>query len=233
MSVSSAFFAKFKKVMSLVGSNREGERHAAADQAFRMCDENDLSVLEALDGAFGNDAGSDDLRRQIDELEEDNRKLADAVNVLNAQQQAIPADAGKQMLQRLWSYPQARLLWTLLMASGVSWARPMLAEMTNHLHRGWGEIWNWIFLLATALHVWEWVVAEYARRGLGVTLLKTVVVIFGVSVAMFACQHDVGGCLAMLICTAVLTLPNGAAWLADRMAHSDNEFFTTLREWFA
>ena len=28
MSVSSAFFMKFKKVISLVGSNREGERHA-------------------------------------------------------------------------------------------------------------------------------------------------------------------------------------------------------------
>jgi hypothetical protein len=232
MRVSSAFFTKFSKVISLVGSNREGERHVAADQAFRMCEENGLSILEALGGAFGNDSGVDELQKQIEELEDDNRKLAEAVNILNAQQQAVPVDAGRQLLARVWSYPQTRLLWALVMASGITWGLPELIAITNHLHRGWGKCWAWILIAGTALYVWEWAVAEYARRGLGVTLLKAPVVVAGISVATFVYQEDSTSCCVVLGCTAGLTLTNGAVWLTHRLAYSDDGLSATLRSWF-
>jgi hypothetical protein len=233
MGVSTAFFGTFKKVIALVGSNREGERYAAADKAFRMCEENDLSILEALDGAFGNDAGADELRRQIDELEEDNRKLAEAVNVLNAQAQAIPADAGKEMVRKFWSYPQVRLIVTLVLASGHFWLVPDMCRWINHFHRGWGGYYQWVWVAGVLGGFWEWACAEFSRSGTGVVALKAGVVAAGLSFALNCFEGDVFGGSFVIVVTGALTITNGAKWLAGQMAHSDGEIFATLRSWFA
>ena len=234
MSVSSAFFMKFKKVISLVGSNREGERHAAADQAFRMCDENDLSVLEALDGAFGNDAGADELRRQIEELEDDNRKLAEAVELLNARQHVIPDNAGKELLQRLWSYPEVRLLWTVFTASGFLWAIPAMVEVFPGFlpFRAWEHLFDWIFGLGSLLWFKDWAVAEFSRRGVGSVVMKGILVVTGVVIGVlgFHDRPDVG--LYVLIWTALIGVTNAMPGLLDKLQHSESWLFEGIRSWF-
>jgi len=233
MSVGSTFFAKFKKVIALVGSNREGERHAAADQAYRMCDENDLSVLEALDGAFGNDAGADELRRQIEELEEDNRKLAEAVNVLNAQVQAIPQDAGKQMLRKFWSYAQVRLIVALLEASGYFWVLPEFCRWFHLGDGGWVGFLQGFYAVGVMFFLWQWACAEYIRSGAGVVALKSAAIVAGLAVALQVPPYDPALACFEIAATGALTITNGASWLADELAHSNNEVFATLRSWFA
>ena len=237
MGVNTAFFARFKKVIALVGSDREGERHSAADKAFEMCEQNDLSIQEAMEGAFGGTGDDGDaeraeqLERKIAELEDDNRKLSEALNILNANRPLSP-ETGKELLQKLWSYPQARLLSALLTASCVVWLVPQWARWLEFLHRGWGIAAMWALLIALATDVWEWSAAEFARRGLGVTLLKAVVLLAGIFLAVAGLQRDAVGCCIALFFTGILTLTNGAEWLADKLAHSNDEWCVALRSWF-
>jgi hypothetical protein len=237
MSVNSSFFTKFKKVISLVGSDREGERHSAADQVFRMCDENDLSILEAAEGAFGNDAGSDELRRQIEELEEDNRKLAEAVNVLNAQEHAISNNIGDQFLEKLWCYSQVRLVCALATIWGLLWILPHVVSFDRP-----DGFWHYAVIIfsmllgaGTLYVVWEWVCAEFARGGAGVAVMKAI----PMAICIYLCSSfhtepgDLtdAGVVAMVTC--LLCISNIFKWLAHELAHSDDEFFQRLRSWFA
>jgi hypothetical protein len=235
MGVNTAFFARFKKVIALVGSDREGERHSAADRAFEMCEENDLSLLEALDGSFGvvADAGDQEaLRQRNAELEDDNRKLSEALNILNAHRPLSP-ETGKELLQKLWSYPQARLIAALSLDSVFSWFTPARnAWMNHHIHQGVAQALIAIYGIGVGKCAWDWAVAEYARRGLGVTLLKAVVLVAGLAFAAIAFAGDETGCWIALFFTGLLTVTNGAEWLAEKLAHSNNEWCVALRSWF-
>jgi hypothetical protein len=216
----------------MVGSDREHERHAAADQAYRLCDENDLSLSEALEGSFSA-SNEDDLQHRIDELEEDNRQLAEAVNVLNAQQHAIPEDAGRQLVAKIWSYPQTRLVWLLFGVWCVSTSMAFLEEVYEHIHKGLGQYWGWVAVAGLARFLWDWACAEYSRLGVAVVVLKTVVVVAGSAFALTCLTPDTMGTAIVLLIVAALTVTNGARWLADQLAHSDDEIFATLRSWFA
>jgi hypothetical protein len=237
MGVKATFFPKFKKVIALTGSDRDGERHAAADQAYRMCEENDLSFLEALEGAFGS-ANDEELLRQISELEDDNRKLADAVNVLNAQRQAVPENAGRELLIKAWSYPQVRLA-VLLVATGLSF------WLVDGFHR-WAAGGNrfiasvapfikWATVIDVAMLVWEWACAEFSKSGIGVVAVKGALIFGGlyISFAVFSRSHDLTGAAILLSVAGALTISNVCRWLAREMAHSNREAFRLLRSWFA
>jgi hypothetical protein len=244
MSVNTAFFARFKKVIALVGSDREGERHSAADKAFEMCEENDLSLLEALDGSFGVVADAinqealwqkiaelEDANRRLAEMEDDNRKLSEALNILNAHRPLSP-ETGKELLQKLWSHPQARLIAALLLDTNFDWFTPLHISWLRRVHPvvEYAVIWMCMFIVGKC--VWDWAVAEYARRGLGVTLLKAVVLVAGLAFAAIAFAGDEAGCWITLFFTGILTVTNGAEWLAEKLAHSNNEWCVALRSWF-
>lgn len=233
MGMSPAFYSRFKSLVSRVGSDHEGERHVAADKAFQLCSLNHVSFLEAMDGAFGSSSDDDDLRRQIGELEDDNRKLAEAVDVLNSQQHEVPGDAGRQFMQRLWSYAQVRLLLVLSIASYWIWGLPTMRGWTNQFHRGWGHYWNWILVVALCMYGWDWAKAEYSRVGMGITVIKAVVLVGGLTVVLNGPRSEATGNYFFLFLTGLLTITNAANWLGEKLEHSDNEVFTTLRSWFA
>ena len=237
MGVSSAFFPKFRKVIALVGSDREGERHAAADQAWRMCEENDLSLLEALDGACGG-SGDKELQRQIEELEDDNRKLAEAVNVLNAQREAIPEDAGHELLRKIWSYPRVRLATVFVMAGSGFWLVDAFDRWFAHGNRFMASLTPWVkwaLVFDMAMLVWSWARAEYSSSGVGVVAVKTLAVLGGLYAAatVFEGARDVTGAAIVLSLAGLLALSNICRWLVDELAHSDREAFRLLRSWFA
>ena len=228
MGVSTAFFERFKKVIALVGSDREGERHTAADRAFALCRDNDLSILEALDGAFGMSSGDEDLQRQIEELESDNRKLAEAVELLNAQQGTVTAGTGKAMVVRLWSYSQVRLLAMLVLAGVAMLAIPELEYRTES-----GAWWYLPFAVNLCLIFWNWAVLEYARRGLGSMVLKGVMVAIAILVAIIGQTRHPDDGFEVLLAAALLTITNGPGWLAKQLATSDDEVLVKVRSWFA
>jgi len=234
MTVNAGFSSRFRNVVARIGSDHEGERHTAADRAFALCGQNGISFLEAMDAAFGTSGGNEDLQEKIAELEDDNRRLAEAVEALNAQQHVIPDNAGKEMLQRLWSYPQVRLLWTLFVASCFLWGIPVLVQITpgGFTFYALKRFWDWIFGLATLLWFWDWAVAEFSRRGLGVTVIKGVVIVLGVLISVFGFYEDPPTGVGILLTVFLLTVTNGASWLLDRLQHSDNEWFEVIRSFF-
>lgn len=236
MGVSAAFFPKFKKVMALLASDRDGERQTAANQAYRMCQDNDLSILEALEGAFGN-SNEDDLRQEISDLEEDNRKLAEAVSVLNAQHQAVPGDAGQQLLNKAWSYAKVRLLAVYVGALFSFWMVNGLYQWAaggNRFMAFVAPCMKWLCVLDILGLVWSWACAEFSESGLGVVALKGIVVLGSLFlvVTVFGADEDVLRPAIMLLLASVLTVTNICPSAVDELAHSEEEAFRVLRSWF-
>jgi hypothetical protein len=235
MGVPAEFFPRFKKVLSRVGSDREGERHTAADHAFRMCDDEDLSFLEAVDGAFAA-SPDDELLRQMQELEDDNRKLAEAVNLLNAQQ-GIAANALQQFGEKLWSYPQTRLVCVLAFIWVSFW---LLLEIAAHFDTN-GIIGTALIAgvstfslgFAPCLAI-SWLVAEFARAGAGVAVLKAIpmAICIGLCITLYVVGRDIAMATVVLLFTFVLCVTNIIKWLAHELEQSNSDVFRTLRSWF-
>lgn len=131
------------------------------------------------------------------------------------------------MLQKLWSYPQTRLLATLLMGASSLWCFPFLIPLFGRFGVFPERMAICTYLLILPFHIWSWSLAEYARRGMGITLVKGVILTAGLALAVIGCVRDATACCVVLSMTAVLTGTNIAAWLLDRLENSD-----VLKAWF-
>ncbi|WP_263351370.1 hypothetical protein [Acidicapsa acidisoli] len=253
MGVKATFFSKFKKVISLVGSDNDGERHAAADQAFRMCEENDLSFLEALDGVFGGSASDYELQRaeeKIVELEDDNRKMAEAVAAMKDELgNFVPADAGKRLVAKLMAYPQGRLIALLLYFVARLWV--VMFYVVDH--KPYGDFMLGLLFLLDCCSVgflaWLfrfWALAEFSKHGAGVVAFKGTAIVLGFYLSVWSfyrtgyvrswilAKHTwFNSAWPWAVWIGAATLHNGIPWLCRQLAHSRREPFATLRSWLA
>jgi hypothetical protein len=246
-----AFFPKFRKVIALVGSDREHERHNAADQAFRMCDENELTVLEAVDGCGKDDGELRKANELIDQMREDNHVLSDQVREFAEQmkeREMMPDDIDKQILEKVWSYRQVRVGAAVLLMMLRYFAAARYISLTNAT--GWYEksiAWAMVLSggISATMCTWMWVEAEFWKSGIGVASVKSFLFLTGIylSIATFNGSMlvsewnnsaECNGLAAEILFafTGLIAISNFGNWLANVLAKSQREPFRALRSWF-
>jgi hypothetical protein len=246
MSVRANFFPRFKQVVGKCGSNMPGERHSAIDKACSMCDENDISFLEALDGAFG---ASDDLRDKLAQAESDRDVLAREVDELRQRRELDGLNnETARLLDKIYRCPQT----TLVLGVGTLALRFWMASdlFVLNVHKGFWMNCLWALMTISAFVfswtvLFNWALVEQLRNGTGSAILKGIFILAGIYVSMslfsgnftfwrwYGLHTDLESALWVLLAATLVASTNLFKWLAETLAHSDGVAFKTLRALFA
>lgn len=163
-------------------------------------------------------------------------KPADAVNIQNAQA-GSPANAGHRLGEKLWSYPQTRLVSVL----GFIWVSfCLLLEIEAFLDPNGiigacllASVATFSLGFAPCLAI-SWLVAEFGKDGAVIVLIKAVpmAICIGLCIVIYLLGQDLTMATVVLVFTFVICVSNAPKALEHRLERSNAGLVRTMRSWF-
>lgn len=257
-----AFEAKFRKVFTMCGSDKAGERQNALEMAVKLCDQQGITFIDAVEEIFGK-VEDDGEREQLMELMEkyrvvvdDNKTLADEVTMLRDQVAQPPQNVHEQIngsvdtgafLKSFFRYPQMLLGQIFAIVGVYLWLFAMFGKWC--LDDGVGKIVvgivTAISLFWVVISILDWTALEYVwRRSVGASVLKACVLVVGLygTIAAFtrdlspfqwlAGDRDIVFAGMALGATALATFTNWADRFVWALKTSPHQPYAGLREMF-